>query len=209
VKHSTTLIVIASIAAVLFATALAVAVNLGILTVAENSNVGQLTTLALSEAAAAPGEASPTPEATAAPSAPVKPRRQTQDYTVKKAGRVRIASSHRAVRFVDAAPRSGWKWELGQRWDRRLTVTFTKGAESYTFIALLGAGGRVTARVEHSVKRPASSTTNGTSGWTPAPAPASTPVPVAPAPATPVPVTPTPTATDHGGGHDDDRPADD
>ena len=116
----------------------------------------------------------------------MKPRRQTQEYVVRKAGKVRIAFSDKAVRFVDATSHDGWTWKLSQSGDRKLTVTFARGSDIYAFVARVGAAGKVTAEIDHAVKQVASS---GGEVWTVAPAPV--------APATP---RPTPSASgDHSG----------
>jgi hypothetical protein len=166
-KHRTALIVAASLAAVVFAAAIAVAVNLGILTAADSSPVGQLTTATVAQAAATPAAQ----YQGGAPAATVKPQRQTQEYVIKKAGSVRIAYSDKAVRFVDAAAKGDWAWKLSQSGDSKLTVTFTHGSDTYTFVAQVGAKGRVTAKVDHPVTQVVPSS-GGSATWTLAPAPA-------------------------------------
>jgi hypothetical protein len=168
-KHRTALIVAASLAALVFAAAIAVAVNLGILTVADSSPVGKLTTATVAREAAAPvaqyqGE-------TPAPSATMQPQRQTQEYVIEKAGTVKIAFSDTAVRFVDATGKGGWTWKLSQSGDRKLTVTFSHGSDTYSFVAEVGAKGKVTAKVDHPVTHVAPSS-GGSATWTVAPAPA-------------------------------------
>jgi hypothetical protein len=169
-NRRTALIAVASVAAVVLAAAIAVTVNLGILASADSSPVGRLTTatIALDAASPAAGSQAGTP----APEATVKPRRQTQEYVVRKAGRVRIAFSDRAVRFVDATAQDGWTWRLSQSGDSKLTVTFERGAKTYAFVARTAAGGKVTAEIDHSVKQTASS---GGQVWTVTPAPVAQP----------------------------------
>jgi hypothetical protein len=167
-KHRTALIVAASIAAVVFAAAIAVAVNLGILTAADASPVGQLTTTTVAQQAASPVAAyqTTTPE----PAATVKPHRQTQKYVIKKAGAVQIAFSEKAVRFVSASAKGHWTWKLSQSGDKKLTVTFAHGSDTYTFVAQVGKSGKVTAKVDHPVTKVLPSSGGGTT-WTAAPAP--------------------------------------
>jgi hypothetical protein len=168
-KHRTALIAAASIAAVVFAAAIAVAVNLGILTAADSSPVGKLTTATVAQAAASPVARyqSGTPK----PVASTRPQRQIQEYVIKKAGTVRIAFSDKAVRFVDASAKTHWTWKLSQSGDRKLSVTFTHGSDTYTFVAQVGAKGKVTAKVDHPVTKVVPSSGGG-STWTAAPAPA-------------------------------------
>jgi hypothetical protein len=168
-KHRTALIVAASIAAVVFAAAIAVAVNLGILTAADSSPVGQLTTATVAQQAASPVAAyqTATPEsATAKP----KRQRQTQKYVIKKAGTVQIAFSDKAVRFVSAGAKAHWTWKLTQSGDTKLTVTFAHGSDTFTFVAEVGKSGKVTAKVDHPVTKVVPSSGGGAT-WTAAPAP--------------------------------------
>jgi hypothetical protein len=167
-KHRTALIVAASIAAVVLAAAIAVAVNLGILTAADSSPVGQLTTATVAQQAspvAAYQNEAPSQAATA------KPQRQTQKYVIRKAGTVQIAYSDKAVRFVTAGARGGWTWKLSQSGDEKLTVTFAHGSETYTFTAQVGKDGKVTAKVDHPVTKVVASSGGGMA-WTAAPVPA-------------------------------------
>jgi hypothetical protein len=168
-KHRTALIVAASLAAVVFAAAIAVAVNLGILTVADSSPVGQLTTATVARDASAP--VAQYQSQTPAPAAAAKPQRQTQKYVIKKAGTVQIAFSDKAVRFVSASAERHWSWKLAQSVNGKLTVTFTHGSDTYTFVAQVGKNGKVTAKVDHPVTKVLPSSGGGTT-WTAAPAPA-------------------------------------
>jgi hypothetical protein len=169
-KHRTALIVAASIAAVVLAAALAVAVNLGILTAADSSPVGQLTTTTVAQAAGTKPAAAYQSESPS-PAASAKPQRQTQEYLIKQAGSVRIAFSDKAVRFVDAGARNHWTWKLSQTDERKLTVTFEHGAATYTFVAQVDDHGKVTAKVDHPVTQVVPSS-GGATTWTAAPAPA-------------------------------------
>jgi hypothetical protein len=172
--HRTALIAAGSIAAVVFAGAIAVGANLGILTFADSSPVGQLTTATVSQVSAAqPVQAS----ATSKPAAVT--HRATQEYVIKKAGRVTIAFSKKAVRFVDAAANRHWTWKLAQTGDQKLTVTFSHGSETYTFVAAVGKHGKITAKVDHPVTKVIPSSSGGSTTW--ASAPATTPSSAAPA----------------------------
>ena len=169
-RHRTALITAGSIAAVVFAGAIAVGVNLGILTFADSSPVGQLTTATVSQVSAAAPEAS---YAASKPAAATK-RRATQKYLIKKAGVVEIAFSKKAVRFVSAGANKHWTWKLAQSGDQKLTVTFTRGSDSYTFAASVDAHGKLTAKVDHPVTKILPTASGGGSGtWASAPAQAS------------------------------------
>jgi hypothetical protein len=169
-RHRTALISAGSIAAVVFAGAIAVGANLGILTVADSSPVGQLTTATVSQVS----PAEPTQSyAAGTPACAAKKQRATQAYVIKKAGNVRVAFSKKAVRFVDAGARKGWTWKLAQTGDRKLTVTFSHGSDTYTFEAMVGKHGKLTAQVDHPVTKVLPSSGGGSTTWASAPAAAS------------------------------------
>jgi hypothetical protein len=170
-RHRTVLITAGSIAAVVFAGAIAVGANLGILTVADSSPVGQLTTASVSQVQ--PVE----PVRASAASDPAAPgQRTTQAYVIKKAGTVKIAYSKNAVRFVHARANKHWTWKLAQTGDRKLTVTFSHGSDTYTFVASVSKQGKLIAQVDHPVTEVSPSSGGGSSTWASAPAvPAPTP----------------------------------
>jgi hypothetical protein len=173
-RHRTALITAGSIAAVVFAGAIAVGANLGILTVADSSPVGELTTATVAQQS----PAEPAQAYTAAKPAGAVGERATQKYVIKKAGSVRIAFSKTAVRFVDAAADKHWTWKLAQASDQKLTVTFARGSDTYTFVAQIGKDGKLSAKVDHPVTEviPSSSSGGGSSTWvsTAPPVPSST-----------------------------------
>ncbi len=171
-RHRTALITAGSIAAVVFAAAIALAANLGILTFADSTPVGQLTTEMVAQTS--PVQPAPT-FAESRPAAAAKGR-ATQKYIIKKAGNVRIAFSEKAVRFVDAGARKHWTWKLAQTGDKKLSVTFARGSETYTFVAQIGRRGKLSAKVDHPVTKvvPSSSASSSTT-WVSSPAPAPTP----------------------------------
>ena len=165
-KHRTALITAGSIAAVVFAGAIAVGANLGILTVADSRPVGQL-----SAATVVPASA-PTPtQQYAGAKAPAKTA-DSQKYIIKKAGSVKVAFSKKKVRLVDVTVKRHWAWKLAQTGDKKLTVTFTHGSDTYTFMAAVGRHGKLTARVDHPITKvtPAAPSA-GSASWVAAPAP--------------------------------------
>ena len=89
-KHRTALITAGSIAAVVFAGAIAVGANLGILTVADSRPVGQLSAASVVQTRApAPTIASQPAQAFAAATKAAG----SQKYIIKKAGSVKVAFS--------------------------------------------------------------------------------------------------------------------
>ena len=169
-SHRTALITAASVAAVVFAGAIAVGANLGILTASDSKPVGQLTTATVAQV----GAAQPVQQYAAEQPAGAARQPATQEYIIRKAGTVKVAFSRKTVRFVDASARPHWTWKLAQTSDRRLTVTFRHGSNSYTFVAAVSRHGKLTAKVDHPVTKVVPSSSGGTTTWASAvPAPSS------------------------------------
>lgn len=184
-RHRTALITAGSIAAVVFAGAIAVGANLGILTAADSKPVGELTTASVAQLS----NVQPAQQFTAERPAGAPGERATQEYIIKKAGTVKVAFSKKAVRFVDASAKRHWTWKLAQTGDRKLTVTFRRGSDTYTFVAAVGRHGKLTAKVDHPVTRVVPSSSGG-----------STSVVASAAPAPPA-ATPAGGESDEGGSH--------
>src|SRR5450756_2193496 len=164
-KHRTALITAGSIAAVVFAGAIAVGANLGILTVADSRPVGQLSAATVVQTSASAPK--PTQEYAGA-----KKAAASQKYIIKKAGAVKVAYTKTGVRLVDLPAKRPWKWELAQTGDKKLTVTFKHDSATYTFVAVVGRHGKLTAKVDHPITKvtPAASSASSAS-WVASPAP--------------------------------------
>lgn len=169
--HRTALITAGSIAAVVFAGAIAVGANLGILSFADSRPVGKLS-------ASTPFPTKVVREYVGAPTSTAAP--STQKYVIKKAGAVQVSFSKTAVRVVAVSARPHWKWALAQSANKRLTVTFRSGSTTYTFVATLAHDGSVVARVDQPVTRTVSSAP--AARWVAAPASVTRVVKPAPAP---------------------------
>ena len=156
-KHRTALITAGSIAAVVFAGAIAIGTNLGILTVSDSKPVGQLTATTMLQSAAL---AAPVHE-----TALVSKPQTTQAYLIKKAGTVKVAVGKSSVRLADVTPKAHWAWKSTQSSDKKLTVTFSHGSDTYTFVASVGGHGKLTARVDHPVTRTAPAAASSGSSW--------------------------------------------
>jgi hypothetical protein len=173
-KHRTALITAGSIAAVVFAGAIAVGVNLGILTVADSTpaGVGQLTAATVVQTNGLK------PMNAYAGTSKGVGSKDSQSYIIKKAGTVKVAFSKTSVRLADVTAKRHWKWELAQSGDKKLTVTFKHGSDTYTFVAVVGAQGKLTASVDHPVTKVTPASSSGSSAsWValaPAPSPSST-----------------------------------
>ncbi len=191
-RHRTALITAGSIAAVVFAGAIAVGANLGILTAADSKPVGELTTASVAQLS----NVQPAQQFTAERPAGASGERATQEYIIKKAGTVKVAFSKKAVRFVDASAKRHWTWKLAQTGDRKLTVTFRRGSDTYTFVAAVSRHGKLTAKVDHPVTKVVPSSSGGSTSWAASAAPA----PSAAAPAGGG----TGEGDSHGGGEADD-----
>jgi len=168
-KHRTALITAGSIALVVFAGAIAVGANLGILTVADSKPVGELSATTV----VPPSQPQPAQAYVAAKNAD-----NSQKYIIKKAGGVKVAFTKSSVRLLDVSAKRHWKWKLAQTGDKKLTVTFTHGSNTYTFVAIVGPHGKITARVDHPITKttPAASSAGSTT-WVSNPAPNPAPAP--------------------------------
>lgn len=168
--HRTALITAGSIAAVVFAGAIAVGANLGILNVADSRPVGKLS-------AAAPTTGTELPGAKVAK----KSTAHTQKYVIKKAGTVSVSASGSGLRVLDVSAKPRWKWTLAQTTNGKLTVTFKHLKTTYTFVAVLGKHNTILAKVDHPVISTSSGPTSAAVvAYTPsysAPAPAPSPAP--------------------------------
>jgi len=173
-RHRTALITAGSIAVVIFAAAVAVGANLGILNAADSRPVGGLSASAAVKAVRE------------------RPVPVPQKYIIRKAGTVSVAATKSGLRLVDVTTRRGWHWTLKQTADRRLSVTFKKGSAVYNFVTVMRRHGRIVSRLDHPVTRivpyaavavaqsaavqyvtPASTSTATASSASPASAPAS------------------------------------
>ncbi len=66
---------------------------------------------------------------------------------------MKIAYSKTSVRFVHASAMKHWTWKLAQSGDKKLTVTFSHGSDTYTFVASIGKHGKLVAQVDHPVTK--------------------------------------------------------
>ena len=84
---------------------------------------------------------------------------------------MKIAFSKKAVRFVDAGARKHWTWKLAQTGDKKLTVTFARGSDTYTFVARIGKGrqARRPRSIHPVTKVVPSSSASGPTNWVSAP----------------------------------------
>ena len=90
---------------------------------------------------------------------------------------MKVAFSKKSVRLVDVTAKRHWTWKLAQTGDKKLTVTFTHGSDTYTFVAAVGRHGKLTAKVDHPITKVTPAASSGSSAsWVavPAPSPAST-----------------------------------
>jgi hypothetical protein len=184
-RHRTALITAGSIALVVFAGAVAVGANLGILNAADSRPFGKL-----SAAADVQTTGSEVVHVYAGEKRQVGP----QPYIIKKAGTVSVAATKKSLRLADVTTRPGWTWTLTQTTDSKLTVTFKSSTTTYTFLATLDRDGTIVARVDKPVTRVVMTASSGSGAAYPA-APAAGASPSATAPG----------GDDaHAGGEDDD-----
>lgn len=170
--HRTALITAGSIALVVFAGAVAVGANLGILNAADSRPFGKLSAAADVQTA--------TPEVVrvfVSEKSPTEP----QKYVIKRAGTVSVAATKKSLRLADVTAKPGWKWTLAQTTDSKLTVTFKSSTTTYTFLAALDRHGAIVARVDKPVTKLVMTASSGSGAAYPA-APATSVAPPATAP---------------------------
>jgi hypothetical protein len=155
----TSLITAAAIAGVVFAGAVAVGANIGILDAADNSEIGSLSAAGdlvpantqvvdvyLDEpTTTTPATTSTTQESAAQDSA------GAQEFAVDAAGTVGVIPTAGGVRLGDVVANPGWTWSLAQSDPSALTVAFTDGARTLNFTASIGPDGTITAAVEEPI----------------------------------------------------------
>jgi hypothetical protein len=139
--HRTALITAGSIAAIVFAGAIAVGANLGILTVADSSPIGKLS----ASAQVQPNGSGVVQVYTGVTG--------SQKYIIRKAGSLEVAVTKGGLRLLDVGARPHWKWTLAQSADRRLTVTFQSHSVTYKFMAVLGHHRTIVAHVDRPITR--------------------------------------------------------
>jgi len=181
--HRTALVAAGSIAIVVFAGAVAIGANLGILSVADSRPIGKLSAATMLPTSGLKVAATPTPTATAT---------VPQQYVIKNAGAVSVTAGENGLRLVDVSAGPGWKWALAQTANGRLTVTFRSRSLTYKFLAVLGRNGTIVARVDQPVTKAAPAAPSGAVvAWTVRPTTRS---------ASPAATASTDDESDHGGG---------
>jgi hypothetical protein len=158
-RHRTALITAGSIALVIFAGAVAVGANLGILNAADSRPFGKL-----SAAADVQPATSDVVHVYASQKRPAEP----QKYVIKQAGTVSVTSTKNSLRLADVTAKPGWKWTLAQTADSKLTVTFKSAMTTYTFLAALDRHSTIVARVDKPVTRVVMTASSGSGATYPA-----------------------------------------
>ncbi len=140
----TSLITTVAIAGVIVAGSAAIAANIGILTAADDSPLGELSATELVAAEPASSVAATTTSTTSTTTPAVG---ATSDYVVDDAGMVSLLASDSGLVLVAATASDGWTPALSQSGPTSLTVVFTNGSRTVVFSATLGADGSIVADV--------------------------------------------------------------
>lgn len=144
----TSLITTVAIAGVLLAGGAAIAANIGILSAADNSELGELAATELvatpvfADTTTSSSSTSSTSTSTTTPSVGA-----TSDYVVDAAGTVSLLTSDSGLSLGAATANDGWTPALSQSEPTSLTVVFTNSTRTVVFTALLGADGTIVADV--------------------------------------------------------------
>jgi hypothetical protein len=140
----TSLITTVAIAGVIVAGGAAIAANIGILSAADSSALGELSATELVAAAPESTLADTTTSTTSTITPAVG---ATSDYVVDDAGMVSLLASDSGLTLVTATANDGWTPALSQSEPASLTVVFTNGGRTVVFSATLGADGSIVADV--------------------------------------------------------------
>jgi hypothetical protein len=152
----TSLITTVAIAGVIVAGGAAIAANIGILSAADSSALGELSATELVAAAPESTLADTTTSTTSTTTPAVG---ATSDYVVDDAGMVSLLASDSGLTLVTATANDGWTPALSQSEPASLTVVFTNGGRTVVFSATLGADGSIVADVTEPMSVPGSNPT--------------------------------------------------
>ena len=140
-----------AIAGVALAGSAAIAANIGILSTADNSEIGSLS--AAGDLAPADKQvvdlylddpASTTTSPTAQPP-------DAREFAVDAAGMVSVVKSAMGVRLGDVVANTGWSWNATRTDTASVMVTFTDGTRTLEFGAAVGPDGSITAAVNEAI----------------------------------------------------------
>lgn len=146
----TALITAGSIVAVVLTGATAIGANIGILSSAAASDLGELG--AVMEVAPVPALNPNGTQATGATTDTAQEPVTRQEFEADSAGVVEVSFTSSTIRLGDVSPRDGWQWTGVQPGDDELIVTFVSTDERrLVFIAELLPDGSVAARVDEEI----------------------------------------------------------
>lgn len=158
--HRTMLVTAAAITGVVLASGAALATNMGLLSAADDSPVGQLSA-STGVTATEPRRIDvylddTTPAVIAIPTTDTGGgESESHEYVVADAGVVSLIRSGEGIRLGDVSVDSGWAWNLGQPNGSVLTVTLTNGTRTLVFTATADASGTISASVDEPITVPA------------------------------------------------------
>jgi hypothetical protein len=142
----------AAVAGVAVAASAAIAANIGILSAADESEIGSLSATGDLGPADVPivdvvvdDSASTTTPTSAGQSA------DGVEFAVDAAGTVTVIETADGVRLGDVVSNPGWMWSLAQTDASALTVSFTDGTRALEFSASVGPDGEITAAVNEPI----------------------------------------------------------
>ncbi|HEX4981179.1 MAG TPA: hypothetical protein VFV63_05750 [Ilumatobacteraceae bacterium] len=160
----TSLITAAAIAGVVFAGAVAVGANIGILNAADDSEIGSLSAAGdlapadtqvvdvyLDEPTTTTAATTSTIQDSAGKDSAADDSAVAQEFAVDVAGTVGVIPTAGGVRLGDVVANPGWTWSLAQSDPSALMVTFDNGVRTLNFTASIGPDGTIIAAVEEPI----------------------------------------------------------
>jgi hypothetical protein len=142
----------AVIAGVALAASAAIAANIGILSAADDSEIGSLSATGdLAPADTQVVDVYVDDSATTTTPASTGQTAEGLEFAVDAAGTVTVIETADGVRLGDVVSNPGWTWSLAQTDASALTVSFTDGTRMLEFSASVGPDGEITAAVNEPI----------------------------------------------------------
>ena len=112
---------------------------------------GSTTSAAQPASAPTTGATAPNAASNAAPSAAPNGGSRAQQYAVDNAGTVDVVTTDTGLRLDNVRPAPGWTWSSAQAGPTSVLATFTDGARTLEFSAVLNPDGTIAARVDEPI----------------------------------------------------------
>lgn len=147
-KHGSGLLAAGTMTALVAFGSIAVGANIGILGNSPDSKLGSLSAADVSAASNAPLKSSSSVSVADQVSSVSAGPSTAHKFTIADAGTVELSSVSGRLRAHTVTPATGWTWNIAQRGDSEVRVTFSSGTTHLEFVGNLAADGTVTGSVQ-------------------------------------------------------------